>query len=160
MAQVFCFPSFTGISVGIRLISLLVHPHFLSTSGFARRLGRNQWKLCWLVESLGQKAAATGLSNLLAVAMESNAEEWCNAVDIGGKEDFSGISKRSERSLSPLMRLGKRDPSEIGRRFRKPPWIRFHHPRWPARYRQNPACFLSTNICEQGFQPHMVAHPC
>jgi hypothetical protein len=51
----------------------------------------NHVELCgWL--DLSDKAAATGLPNLPAVAAESNAEEWCSAVDIGGKEGFIKIS--------------------------------------------------------------------
>jgi hypothetical protein len=39
-------------------------------------------------ENSGQKRLTTGIANLPAVAPESNAEDWCSAVDIGGKEDF------------------------------------------------------------------------
>jgi hypothetical protein len=34
------------------------------------------------------KAAATGIANLPAAVPDSNAAEWCSAVDIGGKEGF------------------------------------------------------------------------
>jgi hypothetical protein len=37
------------------------------------------------------KAAATGLANLPAAVPDSNAAEWCSAVDIGGKEGFKKI---------------------------------------------------------------------
>jgi hypothetical protein len=40
------------------------------------------------VKNSDTKRLTTGIANLPAVAMESNAEEWCSAVDIGGKEAF------------------------------------------------------------------------
>jgi hypothetical protein len=52
----------------------------------------------WLVKSLGQKRLQLGVPNLPAVEAESNAEEWCSAVDTGGKKDFFAILERDERS--------------------------------------------------------------
>ena len=71
---------------------------FYPQADFARRRGRNHQELCWLVKISRTKAAATGLPNLPAVAPESNAEEWCSAVDIGGKEDF----KKSRAKRGPV----------------------------------------------------------
>jgi len=62
---------------------------------FSRLLGCKHRKLYWLVEFSRTKAAATGFPNLPAVAAACNAEEWCSAVDIGGKKDFLKISSRS-----------------------------------------------------------------
>jgi hypothetical protein len=62
---------------------------FLSTSEFASAGADVIIGNCvgWL--NLSDKSGLqTGLPNLPAVAMESNAEEWCSAVDIGGKEAF------------------------------------------------------------------------
>jgi hypothetical protein len=39
-------------------------------------------------ENSEQKRLTTRIANLPAVAPESNAEDWCSAVDIGGKEGF------------------------------------------------------------------------
>jgi hypothetical protein len=73
----------------IGVVSPLVHPDFLSTSEFAPAGADVIIGNCvgWL--NLSDKSGLqTGLPNLPAVAMESNAEEWCSAVDIGGKEAF------------------------------------------------------------------------
>jgi hypothetical protein len=82
----------------IGIVSPLVHRPFLSTS--KRRSadgGRNHLKLCWLVKTMN-KAAYSCIANLPVVAPESNAEEWCSAVDIGGKEGFINL-ERIERAL-------------------------------------------------------------
>jgi hypothetical protein len=42
-------------------------------------------------ENYDQKWLTTGIANLRAVATESNAEDWCSAVDSGGKEDFINL---------------------------------------------------------------------
>jgi hypothetical protein len=49
------------------------------------------------LKSLGQKRLQLGVPNLPALMAESNAEEWCSAVDIGGKEDF--IKFRAKREI-------------------------------------------------------------
>jgi hypothetical protein len=37
---------------------------------------------------LGTKRLTAGIANLRAAVLDSNAAEWCSAVDIGGKEGF------------------------------------------------------------------------
>jgi hypothetical protein len=54
------------------------------------------------VKTQNKSGLQTGLPNLPAVAMESNAEEWCSAVDIGGKEGFSGSRNEARDPFGSL----------------------------------------------------------
>jgi hypothetical protein len=76
--------------IDFRLVSPLVHLDFIHKKTLAQRLRGQSVKFCWLVKTVN-KAAATGLANLPAAVPDSNAAEWCSAVDIGGKEGFKKI---------------------------------------------------------------------
>jgi len=51
------------------------------------------------------KAAATGIGNLPAAVPDSNAAEWCSAVDIGGKEGFMKISSEPRDPYGRFTRM-------------------------------------------------------
>jgi hypothetical protein len=73
------------------VVSTLVHLEFYPQEDLVRRLrGRDQLNLAG--ETLN-KRLETGIANLPAVAPDSNAAEWCSAVDIGGKEDFKSARR-------------------------------------------------------------------
>ena len=73
------------------LVSPLVHLEFYPQENPCPATSGQSVKFCWLVKTVN-KAAATGLANLPAAVPDSNAAEWCSAVDIGGKEGL----KKSE----------------------------------------------------------------
>jgi hypothetical protein len=56
-------------------------------------------------ENREQKRLQLGIANLPAAATESNAEEWCSAVDIGGKEGFMKISSEPRDPYGRFTRM-------------------------------------------------------
>jgi hypothetical protein len=86
------------------LVSPLVHLEFYPQENpCPATLGAIR-EICWLVKTVN-KAAATGIANLPAAATESNAEEWCSAVDIGGKEGFIKISSEARDPYGRFTRM-------------------------------------------------------
>jgi hypothetical protein len=73
------------------VVSPLVHLGIYPQANLARRLRDGSPVELLAGENSDQKWLTTGIANLRAVATESNAEDWCSAVDSGGKEDFINL---------------------------------------------------------------------
>jgi len=84
----------------IGLVSPLVHLQFLSTrKSFPGDFRGQSSEICWLVKTVN-KAAYICIANLPAAVPDSNAAEWCSAVDIGGKEGFKNFSSQVRNPCS------------------------------------------------------------